>query len=322
MRTKKIAILTSGGDCAGMNTLINILVRVSTQRGFRVVGIKNGFKGLYGSDFTPLINDYVKDIYSLGGTILKTSRFKDLATDFLSDECAGNLKKAGIEVLIIIGGDGSLVGAQDLMVKGVHVIFIPATIDNDLRYTKKSIGFDTAVNNACQYIENVKQTMQSLSRGVVFEVMGKYCGDIALYTAISSASDIIAVPEKPINEKELFDKVKDCIFKKNKIPTIIVSENMFDVRELAEKLTNLTHVDFKYSVVGYIQRGGNPTVIDKALAVQYGVFAIDLIEKGIYNKAIGMNASGNIVGIDIDKARTGEDNYNYSMLRLFYQLNK
>ena len=202
MKIKNIAILTSGGDCQGMNTAINIIVRVAIERNYNVFGIMRGFRGLFENDFIVLDNKKVANISSLGGTILKTSRFVEFKQDSIVKKCAVILKKNKIDVLIVIGGDGSYKGALALAKEGVKVICIPGTIDNDLRYTNRCLGFDTAVNNACQYIENVKQTMDSMSRGVVFEVMGRECGDIALYSAISTACDCLAVPEKPITDRK------------------------------------------------------------------------------------------------------------------------
>ena len=168
---------------------------------------------------------------------------------------------------------------------------------------------------------NVKQTMSSLDRGAVFEVMGRYCGDIALYSAASTACDIIAVPEKPSKEEEIISKAKECMEKSGHIPTIVVAEKLFDVRSLAQKLTQVTGTEFKYSIVGYVQRGGAPTVGDKTLAMQFGVRAVELAKKGVYNKAIGIKGR-KIFETTFDKALSAEYNFNYELLNLFYLLNK
>lgn len=320
MEIKNIAVLTSGGDAQGMNTAISIIVRVARLRRMWVYGVLEGYKGLYEDNFVQLDEKFVENIGSIGGSVLKTSRFLDFKKSSIVKQSASNLKKHNIDALIVLGGDGSYRGALELMQDGINVICIPATIDNDLRYTSRCLGFDTAVNNSCKYIENVKQTMSSLSRGCVFEVMGRFCGDIALYSACSTACDLIAVPEKPTNEKEIVDKVKLHLKRTNTAPTIVVAEHQFDVVDLAKKLTKETGVDFKYSIVGYIQRGGAPSVLDKALAMQFGVKAVDLIEKGVFNRAIGYK---NDVAFDIDlkDALNCEYNFNYDLLQLFYSLN-
>ncbi len=320
MKVKNIAILTSGGDCQGMNATINIVVRVATLKGLNVYGVKQGYKGLYDNNFVKLTNSNVENISSIGGTILKTARFPEFKEEEVVDVAVQNLKKNKIDALIIIGGDGSFRGAKTLMQKGVNLVAIPGTIDNDLRYTDKCLGFDTAVNNACNFIENVKQTMSALDRGVIFEVMGRYCGDIALHAAAATACDIVAVPEKPTSEEEFIQKIKDSIINNKKIPTVVIAEKLYDINNITKRLNEETGIEFKSSVVGYIQRGGAPSVLDRTLAMQFGVRAVELILKGIFDKAIGIKGN-NIFEIDIDDALHCEYNYNYELLNLFYLLN-
>lgn len=320
MEVKKVAVLTSGGDCQAMNATVNILVRVAQSKDIKIYGVLMGYKGLYYNNFVELDLGVVENISSLGGSILKTSRFVEFKEEEVVEKCVENIQKRHIDAVIIIGGDGSYKGAKLLMDRGINVICIPATIDNDLRYTNKCLGFDTAVNNACDYIENVKQTMDAMNRGVVFEVMGRYCGDIALYTASATACDIIAVPEKPVSEQEIIEKTLWCVKNLHRPPTIVIAEKMFDVKELAEKLTKESKIDIKYSVVGYIQRGGKPSVEDKTLAMQFGVRAIDLLEKGVKNRAIGIK-NNNVFDVKLDEALSAEYNFNYELLNLFYMLN-
>lgn len=317
---KNIAILTSGGDCQGMNATVSIVVRLACKKGYNVFGVVEGYKGLYENKFVKLSVQDVENIDFFGGTVLKTSRFPEFKKLEVIAKSIENLKSHNIDALIVIGGDGSYRGAKELISMGVNVIAIPGTVDNDLRYTDKCLGFDTAVNNATSYIENVKQTMSSLNRGVVFELMGRYCGDIALYVASATACDIIAVPEKPISEEELILKIKEHIKRTKKPPVVVIAEKMFDVKEIVEKLNQQTNIEFKWSIVGYVQRGGAPSVGDRILAMQFGVRAIDLISKGIFNKAIGIRGNS-IIETDIDSAIHCEYNYNYELLNLFYLLN-
>ena len=320
MEVKNIAVLTSGGDSQGMNTVVSIIVRLAQQRNIKVFGVKSGYKGLYEDNFVELDLDAVENVSCKGGTFLKTARFVEFKKLDVVAKSIENLKKRNIDALIVIGGDGSFRGAKQLQDMGVNIIAIPATIDNDLRYTNYSLGFDTAVNNATSHIENVKQTMSSLDRGVVFEVMGRYCGDIALYSACACACDVIAVPEKPITESELIEKVKEKYALTKRPPIVVVAEKMFDIASIAQKLNEQMNVEFKHSVVGYVQRGGEPSVKDRVLALQFGVRAIDLISKGIFNKAIGI-MNEEIIETSIDEALHCDYNYNYNLLNLFYLLN-
>lgn len=320
MEMKNVAILTSGGDSQGMNSVVSVFVRVATQKGYNVFGVLEGYKGLAEDKFVKLTTGDLENVSFLGGTVLKTARFPQFKEAEVVGKSIENLKKHKIDALVVVGGDGTYRGAKDLADMGVNVIGIPATIDNDLRYTDYCLGFNTAVNNACIFMENVKQTMSSLNRGVVFEVMGRYCGDIALYSACSTASNVIAVPEKPINEDELVAKIKESILKTKTAPTVVVAEKMFDLKTLVERLNNETKFEFKHSVVGYVQRGGSPTMMDQMLAMQFGVRAVELISKGIFNVAIGIK-NRQVIEMNIDKALHCEYNFNYDLLNSFYLLN-
>ena len=321
MEVKNIAILTSGGDCQGMNATVNIVVRIANQNGLKVYGVMEGFKGLCEDNFVLLNDEAVENISSLGGTVLKTARFPQFKEDEVVMQGVENLKKHFIDALIVIGGDGSFRGAKRLAEMGVSIIAIPGTIDNDLRYTDKCLGFDTAVNNATNYIENVKQTMSALNRGVIFEVMGRYCVDIALYCASATACNVIAVPEKPITEKELLEKIILKTQTCKNAPIVVVAEKMFDVQKLTDILNKKTNIEFKCSQVGYVQRGGAPSVGDRTLAMQFGVRAVELLIKGIFNKALGIRGN-TIFETSIDEALHSDYNYNYELLNLFYLLNK
>ena len=319
MKVKKVAILTSGGDSQGMNTAIAITTRLCLARNIMLYGVIGGYKGLYEKNFVQITLDMVKNIETIGGSILKTSRFLDFQKKKVLSICAKNLKNEGFDCLIVLGGDGSFKGAMGLSSLGVKVICIPATVDNDLRYTERSLGFDTAVNNASKYMLAVKQSMQALDRGVVFEVMGRYCGDIALYSASSTACDILALPEKKITEEEIIAKAKACI-EKGRCPMIVVAEKLFDVESLSHRLSTVAGKEFRYSIVGYIQRGGEPTVGDRTLAMQFAVKTIDLICRGSYNKAIGIKGR-EVFATSLDKALSADYNFNEDLFNLFNSLN-
>lgn len=320
MKIKKISVLTSGGDAQGMNCAIAVLTKLCKARGIDLYGVVEGYKGLYNNDYVKLDLDKVSNIETLGGTILKTSRFLEFKQEEILDKCVQNIKKARFDAVIVIGGDGSFTGALTLLKKGVKVLCIPATVDNDLRYTDKCLGFDSAVNNSSSYISSVQQTMSALNRGVVFEVMGRYCGDIALHSACATSCDIIAVPEKPTSEEEIISKALSVIKNQNRMPTIVVAEKLFDVPTLADRLSAVSGKEFKYSIVGYLQRGGAPSVADRTLAMLYAVKVIELIEKGIFNEAVGLNGR-KIFSLPIEECLSSEYNFDYELLNLFYSLN-
>ncbi len=316
----KIAILTSGGDCQGMNAVVNIVVRVATQKGIRVFGVKNGYQGLIDDDFSELQYEDVANIAHLGGTYLGTARCEEFKTEKGVQKAVENLTNRGIDALIVIGGDGSFKGVRALNKYRIKTIAIPATIDNDLYYTDRCLGFDTAVNNAVQAIESIKQTMASLNRCSIIEVMGRYCGQIALYCASATAAQVLALPEKPTTEEDVIEKIAKSIEQGNKSPTVIVAEHMFDIKELAKKVEQKLKIESKPCVLGYIQRGGSPSVYDRTLAVQLGVRAVDMIVKGEFNRALGIKGHS-VFDVEMDAASDAETNFNYDLLNIFITMN-
>ena len=317
---KNIAILTSGGDSQGMNTVINIVVRVAQKKKINVYGVRRGYRGLVENDMVLLEKKDVENVARMGGTFLKTARFVEFKEEKYQDIAIKNLKDRNISALIVVGGDGSYHGALDLKNKGFNVIAIPGSIDNDLYYTDRTLGFDTAVNNSTLVIEQVKQTMSAMDRCSVLEVMGRYCGDIALYCACANACDVLVIPEKPISEKEIIEKVQTAYNRGNNSPTVIVAEHTYDVKELAKTIQDKTGIETKYCVVGYLQRGGTPSVADRILAMQFGVRAIEMFEKNIFGKAIGVKGN-RVIEVDIDQALAVKANFKNDLYDLFNELN-
>lgn len=316
----RIAVLTSGGDSQGMNAAVSIIVRVATQKGIEVLGVKNGYQGLIDNNFQVLTNEDVVAISHLGGTFLGTARCEEFKTQEGVEKGIENLKKNGVDALIVIGGDGSFKGVCALNKYRIKTIAIPATIDNDISYTDRCLGFDTAVNNAVHSIESIKQTMAALNRCSIIEVMGRHCGDIALYCASATAADVLALPEKPTTEEEVIEKIKMCIESGKKSPTVIVAEHMFDVEKLAKKVQEQLNIETKSCVLGYIQRGGSPSVYDRTLAVQMGVKAVDLVARGEFNRAIGIKGH-TVIDVDMETALNSETNFNYDLLNIFISMN-
>lgn len=320
MKINKIAVITSGGDCQGMNACLYNIVKMATANDIKVIGYYEGFRGILEKRFSELTLETVDNIFHIGGTIIKTSRCPEFLHEDAPAQAAKNLKKEKVDALIVIGGDGSFKGTANLIKQGVKCIAIPATIDNDLFYTQKSIGFDSAVNNAVVAIDSIKQSFSSLNRCGIIEVMGRTCGDIALFSAVATNSDAIIINEKPTSQKDIVTKVKDAIKRGIKNPIVIVAENILDIEKLAKSIETSTKKEVRTSVLGYIQRGGAPSVNDRILAMQMGVRAVELITKGLYNRAIGIK-NEEIFEITIEKSLNASSNFNYKLLDLFYKLN-
>ena len=300
---KKIAVLTSGGDAPGMNAAIRAVVRYGIYYNMEVYGIKRGYEGLIDGDIERLYRRSVGDILQRGGTILKTARSKRFMTEEGQAQAYKTLRDLKIEDLIVIGGNGSLAGAKALSDKyGVDVIGIPGTIDNDLSYTDNTIGFDTAINIVLDAITRVRDTSSSHQRTSVIEVMGRHCGDIALYSGITGGAECVLLPEIDDDIEDVFKKVKAGI-ESGKLHNIIIKAEGYNINndELFSQLKERTGRNVNYIKLSYLQRGGSPTFRDRMLATQCGMTAIDLIRHDIRNRAIG-ERDGHIVHYDLTEA--------------------
>ena len=300
---KKIGVLTSGGDAPGMNAAIRAVVRYGIYYNMEVYGIKRGFEGLIEGDVERLYRRSVGDILQRGGTILKTARSKQFMTKEGREKAFKTLQDLKIEDLIVIGGNGSLTGAKMLSEEfGVSVIGIPGTIDNDLSYTDNTIGFDTAINTVLDAITRIRDTSSAHERTSVIEVMGRHCGDIALYAGITGGAECVLIPEIEPDIEAIYKKVADGVDSGKLHNTIIKAEGCnIDEEELYRKLKEKTGRDVKVIVLSYLQRGGSPTYRDRMLATQCGMTAIDLIRRDIHNRAVG-ERDGHIVDYDLAEA--------------------
>lgn len=313
---KKIGVLTSGGDSPGMNAAIRAVVRYGIYYGMEVYGIKRGYEGLIEGDVERLYRRSVGDILQRGGTILKTARSKEFMTEEGQAKAYKTLKDLKIEDLIVIGGNGSLTGAKMLSERfGVNVIGIPGTIDNDLSYTDNTIGFDTAINTVLDAISRIRDTSSAHSRTSVIEVMGRHCGDIALYAGITGGAECVLIPEIDDDIESVYKKVAEGI-DSGKLHNIIIKAEGVDIdnEELFRKLKEKTGRNVNYIVLSYLQRGGSPTFRDRMLATQCGMTAIDLIRHGIRNRAIG-DRDGHIVHYDIAEALEMERGIDYDLYK-------
>lgn len=310
---RRIAVLTSGGDAPGMNAAIRSVVRYAIYCGMSVYGVDRGFNGLVNDNLTLMERRSVSDIIQRGGTVLKTARCMEFLTEEGQKEAARVLREHDIQGVVVIGGDGSFRGAKDLANNcGVPVIGIPGTIDNDLNYTDFTIGFDTAVNTVLSAINNLRDTMTSHDRVSIIEVMGRNCGDIAMYAGLAGGCEYMLVPEVEPNYKDIAKKLDQSKKKGKTSEIILVAEGVGTAEEVKSKLEEYTDVSFRTTVLGHIQRGGMPTMRDRVLASNLGVKAVDLLKKGIINRAVGIRNNA-IIDVSIEDALSAEKNFDYSL---------
>lgn len=299
---KKIAILTSGGDAPGMNACIRACVRSAVNSGLEVFGVERGYYGLVNNRITQMNAHSVCDIVQRGGTILKTARCLEFKLPETRKKAADNLKALGIEGLVVIGGDGSFTGARCLSDEnGINVIGIPGTIDNDLAYTDYTLGFDTAVNTVLWAINNLRDTMTSHDRVSLIKVMGRRCGDIALYSGICGGAEYILVPEVPYDIQAIAEDIKKSKERGKTSNIIVLAEGAGNEQEIKTIVSVISGADVKVTTLGHIQRGGTPTMADRMLAARFGTRATELLIEGKTNRVIGIK-NNKIIDLDITEA--------------------
>lgn len=296
-----IAILTSGGDAPGMNAAIRAVVRAGLDKGLRVMGIERGYSGLLNGEIFEMDRHSVSDIIHRGGTILKTARCEEFKKEEVRKKAAQILKVFGIDGLVVIGGDGSFTGAKLLSDLGVKTIGIPGTIDNDLPYTDYTIGFDTALNTVLDAINKLRDTSTSHERISIVEVMGRNCGDIALYAGLAGGAESIIVPEKGYDLDDICRVILGGKQKGKLHNLIILAEGVGGAQELADKIENITGIETRATILGHIQRGGSPSAFDRILASKMGARAVELLMEGKTDRVIG-SKGGEIIDLDTTEA--------------------
>lgn len=296
-----IGVLTSGGDAPGMNAAVRAVVRTAIAMGMKVKGIRRGYNGLIEGDIIDLDVRSVSDIIHRGGTVLYTARSPRFKTEEGMKEAIDNCKKHGIEGIVVIGGDGSYRGARDLSLRGIPCVGVPGTIDNDISSTEYTIGFDTAMNTAMEMVDKIRDTAQSHDRCSVVEVMGRRAGYLALQTGIAVGATAVLVPEVEFKIEDVVEKIKATQKTGKKHFIIVVAEGVGGVEEIARKIEEETGVESRATVLGHVQRGGNPTVRDRVMATEMGYAAVKLLKDGIGNRVIGWK-KGEIVDYDIYEA--------------------
>lgn len=298
---KRIGVLTSGGDAPGMNAAIRAVVRTALCNGMSVVGIERGYQGILDKAFREMYMRSVSDIVQRGGTILRTARCLDFHKPECQDEAIANMREQGIEGLVVIGGDGSFRGAAALSAKGFPTVGIPGTIDNDLAYTDFTLGFHTACNTCLEAIDRIRDTSSSHDRITIVEVMGRHCGDIALYSGISGGAELIILPEVPLTFSEIKKALIEASQKGKTSGIAVLAEGVCGAEELMRFLQRETNLSIRATVLGYQQRGGSPSMYDRMLGTQFGYHAVGLLKKDIGNRVIGISKE-KIIDLDINEA--------------------
>ncbi|NLW16787.1 MAG: 6-phosphofructokinase [Firmicutes bacterium] len=311
----KIGVLTSGGDAPGMNAAIRAVVRTGIYYGYQVVGIRRGFAGLLAGDMVDLELGSVADIIHRGGTVLRTARSEEFTTEDGQARARENLMSAGIEGLIVIGGDGSLKGATALLERGIPTIGVPATIDNDMAGTDLTIGFDTAINTAVTAIDRIRDTATSHERTYIIEVMGRLSGQIALAAGLAAGAESIVVPEALTTNEEICQRLYRGYQRGKRHSIIVVCEGAGSGYAISEYIQARTGLQPRVTVLGYIQRGGSPTAQDRILASRMGSFAVELLRENRVGHMVAIQG-GQIVAVPMGEVVGRPHEFDSQLLEL------
>lgn len=300
-KVKRIGVLTSGGDAPGMNAAIRAVVRACLYRGIECVGIRRGYNGLISGDIERMNTGNVSHILNRGGTILYTARSEDFMTKAGQERAASTCKLLGLDGIVAIGGDGTFRGAEALSKKGISVVGIPATIDNDIVCTDYTIGFDTAVNTAVDAIDRLRDTMQSHERCSVVEVMGRNAGHLALYVGLGVGATAVLMPEVEVDfEKDVIEHIRRARLNGKTHYMIVVAEGAGSAMDIGEKIKAALDLDPRVTILGHIQRGGIPSARDRVMATRMGYEAVEVLAAGKTNRVI-CSRNGSMIDVDIEE---------------------
>jgi ATP-dependent phosphofructokinase / diphosphate-dependent phosphofructokinase len=320
----KVAILTGGGDCPGLNAVIRAVVRRGEQHGFDFTGIREGWRGLLENNHFRLTREAISGILHLGGTILGTSRTNPFKKEGGPERVIKTLAENNIGAVVAIGGEDTLGVAKKLFDLGVKVVGVPKTIDNDLSGTDYTFGFDTAVTIATEAIDRLHTTAEAHNRAIVCEVMGRHAGHIALHSGMAGGADVILIPERPIVLDEVCQYLRTRLARGKRFSIVVVAEGAqlqrgkdeVQTQELdefghvrlggigpylAKEIERKTGIETRATVLGHIQRGGTPTARDRVLATRYGVFAADLVKEGRFGQMAALHGDA-IVAVSLAEA--------------------
>lgn len=316
---KRLGVLTSGGDAPGMNAAIRAVVRKAIFHNVEVFGIYYGYQGLIDARMEKLEIGSVGDIIHRGGTVLYSARSKAFRTKEGQQKAKEVLQSHHIDGLVVVGGDGSIRGAEVLNDLGIPCIGVPATIDNDISEMDYTIGFDTALNTVIEAIDKIRDTATSHERTYVIEVMGRNAGDLALFAGLAGGAESIIIPEKPHDYDNVITRLKRGHERGKKHSIIILAEGVGDGVEYAKQIQETTSFETRVTVLGHIQRGGSPTASDRVLASRLGAKAVDLLLRGEQKKIVGL-FQNEIVAKDMSDILSGEHQINEDMYRLSKEL--
>ena len=319
-KMNRIAVLTSGGDSPGMNAALRAVARTCMFNDKECIGVMRGYEGLIDGDFIPLDHQAVGGIIHKGGTILRTARSERFRTPEGREEAIARMKDAGIDGLVVIGGDGSFHGAKALHDLGFPTIGIPGTIDNDITGTDETIGFDTAVNTALEAIMKLRDTASSHQRLFVVEVMGRNAGFLALEVAVATGAEYAVVPELPLSIGNLVKILKNSYSLHKTHTLIVLAEGVMSAAEMREQLADAGGYDARVTVLGYIQRGGHPTSFDVVLATRMGAFAAENLMIGKSGMMVG-NINHKLVLSPLERAWSEHKSLSPEMLSLINKMN-
>lgn len=297
---KRIALLTSGGDCSGMNAAIRAVVRAGLSSSLEVIGIQKGYQGLIDRHYELLTTKSVSGKLQVGGTFLQSARCLKMLEESGQSMAVENLRKMGIDGLVVIGGDGSHRGAMALQRRGIPVIAIPASIDNDIPFTDMSLGVDTALNNIIHAVDCLKDTASSHDRTFVVETMGRNCGYLALVAGIACGAEYALIPESSYDLDVICEHLKRRFQEGRDNSIIMVAEGAGKAQDIADQIKDRIGFETRIMVLGHYQRGGSPSSFDRLLAARFGVTAVEALLRGESGKMLGLSC-GSIVQTDLEK---------------------
>lgn len=312
---RRVGVLTSGGDSPGMNASIRAVTRTALYHGLEVIGIRRGYEGLLDGDFVPMTRSTVGGILMHGGTILRTARCPEFMRPEGVNAGVSKLKENDIDALVVIGGDGSFHGALELHKRGVQVVGVPGTIDNDMAGTDCTIGFDTACNTALECISKLRDTASSHDRMFIVEVMGRHAGFLALETAVACGAEFVLVPEIPADIEAIIKKIHYAKEHGKTHSIIVLAEGVMPAHELAGKLKGRCDYDPRIVVLGHIQRGGAPSSFDAVLASRLGYAAVECLLAGQSGVMVG-RVKGEILASPLQRAWEERRPLDGDMLRI------
>ncbi len=301
MKALNIGVLTSGGDSPGMNAAIRAIIRSGISHGHQMYAIYNGYRGLVSGQIEKVDRSFVSQIINKGGTILRSARLPEFIDANIREEGVKQLKKFGINALVVIGGDGTYRGAKDLSDMGINCIGLPGTIDNDIACTDYTIGFDTCLNTIVNAVDKLRDTTFSHQRCSIIEVMGNRAGDLAIYAGLACGAELTISGDNFMPLQEMIERLKFQKATSKNHAMVIVSEKLFDLQELARFIQQETGFEVRTEVLGRIQRGGSPSAFDRILASRMGEYAVQCLNEGKTSRCIGVRGQ-QLVDFDIYEA--------------------